>query len=175
MHCPQYLFTPDSFIVLLTPCDITSSRIGHIVYIQCAPMRPPYTGCPSWNLVTPHDPETLANPVSHFDNMLLFKICQFHHVAFPEQDRLQYTPDLTVASCLAEYISRVGNSGNVNELEDLHCDGFSHSMKREEDMSFVKTCMRNTATPHNRLVIAKHVGWATDFHSKVSQHLLVDP
>ena len=57
--------------------------------------------------------------------MISHEICG---VTFPEQDRLEYTPNLGITPMLSENVSRVDLIRDVNESSNLGGDGLTYAM-----------------------------------------------
>lgn len=70
------------------------------------------------------------------DNIILvvlllrtFLIKQVSGIALPEEERLKGRPNLSVFPMLAENVTRVELSRQMEEGTNLRCDGFAHSME----------------------------------------------
>ena len=90
-------------------------------------------------------------------------------VALPEQDRLKYTPNLGVTPVLAENVSRVDFSRDVDKSSNLGGNGLTYAMVIKHIVTLGKFTMWDGRTIDNTLVVTKHVICLTYWDPQVSQ------
>ena len=102
-------------------------------------------------------------------HLVLGELKNVHGVPRPEEKRLEERPDLRVAPMLAEYISRVDFTREMEEDDDLGSNGFADTVKREGRVPLVELGMWNHRAINHTLVVSEHEALIPDGNAKVAQ------
>jgi hypothetical protein len=70
---------------------------------------------------------------------------------------------------LAKNVGGISYSVDVIEGNDLGSDGFTHAVKGQSHMTFVKLGVGSSRTFHDSLVVSKHVARVTDGNAEVPE------